>query len=493
MRYLQPAAVANGIVYAGSMDGKVYADLDAATGAEKWNYTTGNYVMSSPAVANGVVYVGSWDSRLYALDAATGALKWSFTTGSAVHSQPGSSKWCRLCRESGWPGLRNQCSNRCTEMELSNRRSNISSPAIANGVVYVGSHDGRIYAINAVTGEQIWTYQTFAFLGNSGVLSSPAVADGVVYVGSRDGKVYARGTTNPPASLVVNSTPTGAKIFLDNTDTGHVTPYTFPDIQAGSHNVYVTLSRYTTPEPQIVPVTGGQTATADFVLVEVPPEDGQLEVTSTPSGAEIFLNGANTGNVTPYTFTKAPGDYQVSVTLSGYVTPSTEVVPVISSQVATAVFTLVRQPDNRPPVANAGQDRTVFVNEVVMFDGSGSSDPDGTVVTYSWDFGDTHTASGVSVSNTFTTAGRYTVTLTVTDNEGLTGLDTSVITVKTSAETLQDLIYYLDGIGLPSGIENGLMEKLQMREEDHPGAIYPGRGICSMPSSTRSIPSGEKP
>ena len=297
------------------------------------------------------------------------------------------------------------------------------------------------------------------------MLSSPAVADGVVYVGSRDGKVYALSTTNPPASLVVNSTPTGAKIFLDNTDTGHVTPYTFPDIQAGSHNVYVTLSGYTTPEPQVVPVTGGQTATADFVLVEVPPEDGQLEVTSTPSGAEIFLNGANTGNVTPYTFTKAPGDYQVSVTLSGYVTPSTEVVPVISSQVATAVFTLVRQPDNRPPVANAGQDRTVFVNEVVMFDGSGSSDPDGTVVTYSWDFGDTHTASGVSVSNTFTTAGRYTVTLTVTDNEGLTGLDTSVITVKTSAETLQDLIYYLDGIGLPSGIENGLMEKLTNAEK----------------------------
>ena len=54
-----------------------------------------------------------------------------------------------------------------------------SSPAVANGVVYVGSNDDSIYALNASTGTLLWSYSA----GES-VSSSPAVADGVVYVGS---------------------------------------------------------------------------------------------------------------------------------------------------------------------------------------------------------------------------------------------------------------------------------------------------------------------
>ena len=65
-------AVANGVMYVGSDDHKVYA-LDAATGATKWTITTGDSVRSSPAVSNGVMYVGSGDHKVYALDAATGA------------------------------------------------------------------------------------------------------------------------------------------------------------------------------------------------------------------------------------------------------------------------------------------------------------------------------------------------------------------------------------------------------------------------------------
>ena len=64
----------------------------------------------------------------------------------------------------------------------------ISSPAVANGVVYVGSCDNNVYALNASTGAELWSYTT----GTMGV-SSPAVANGVVYVGSDDGKVYAFG------------------------------------------------------------------------------------------------------------------------------------------------------------------------------------------------------------------------------------------------------------------------------------------------------------
>ena len=61
-----------------------------------------------------------------------------------------------------------------------------SSPAVVGGVVYIGSEDGKVYALNATTGAREWSYTT-----GGPVYSSPAVANGVVYVGSNDGNVYA--------------------------------------------------------------------------------------------------------------------------------------------------------------------------------------------------------------------------------------------------------------------------------------------------------------
>jgi eukaryotic-like serine/threonine-protein kinase len=60
-----------------------------------------------------------------------------------------------------------------------------SSPAVANGVVYIGNWDGTVYALKASTGAKLWSYKT------GGVASSPGVANGVMYVGSFDGNVYA--------------------------------------------------------------------------------------------------------------------------------------------------------------------------------------------------------------------------------------------------------------------------------------------------------------
>ena len=65
-----------------------------------------------------------------------------------------------------------------------------SSPAVVNGVIYVGSYDNNVYAINATTGAKLWSFTT----GNY-VLSSPAVANGVVYVGSDDNNTYALNAT----------------------------------------------------------------------------------------------------------------------------------------------------------------------------------------------------------------------------------------------------------------------------------------------------------
>ena len=61
-----------------------------------------------------------------------------------------------------------------------------SSPAVSNGIVYVGSDDKNLYAIDAVTGTEKWRFVT-----GGGVFSSPAVFDGVVYIGSFDNNTYA--------------------------------------------------------------------------------------------------------------------------------------------------------------------------------------------------------------------------------------------------------------------------------------------------------------
>ena len=62
--YSSPAIGADGTVYIGSMDNKVYA-LDGATGIKKWEFETGGWVGSSPTIGpDGTVYIGSKDSKV---------------------------------------------------------------------------------------------------------------------------------------------------------------------------------------------------------------------------------------------------------------------------------------------------------------------------------------------------------------------------------------------------------------------------------------------
>ena len=93
----------------------------------------------------------------------------------------------------------------------------------------------------------------------------------------------------------------------------------------------------------------------------------------------------------------------------------------------TAAATTFATP-NRPPVANAGPDQLTQVGVMTAFSGGGS-DIDGTVMSYSWRFGDGTSASGRVVSHAYATSGTYSATLTVTDNSGLTGSDSAVVTV----------------------------------------------------------------
>jgi outer membrane protein assembly factor BamB len=163
-----PAVVGN-VIYVGSNDHNLYA-IDATTGALLWKFPTHSRVAASPAVADGVVFVGSYDGAFYAVDAATGKEKWHFlTTG-----------------ERRFSGSRLHGMDPVGEVMPDPYDVFLSSPAVADGLVYFGSGDRFIYALDVATGQQKWRGRT-----GDVVHASPTVADGMLYVGSWDAYFYA--------------------------------------------------------------------------------------------------------------------------------------------------------------------------------------------------------------------------------------------------------------------------------------------------------------
>jgi outer membrane protein assembly factor BamB len=171
--YLSSPTVAQDTVYVGSGDGNVYA-LDAASGALRWSFKTGNVVHASPAVANDTVYIGSWDSFFYALDAKTGKVRWRFKTGedAAIFNQVGIQ----------------------------------SSAIVAGKLVYFGCRDSNLYALDATTGAKIWSFNN----KGSWVISTPIVLDGTLYFATSDSGLFHAvdaKTGTPQYSLSFNHWP----------------------------------------------------------------------------------------------------------------------------------------------------------------------------------------------------------------------------------------------------------------------------------------------
>ncbi|HTX90495.1 MAG TPA: PQQ-binding-like beta-propeller repeat protein [Anaerolineales bacterium] len=193
-------AVVDGVVYFGDWLGTLYA-LDAKTGAARWTFNTYGPVIPSPTVVDGVVYIGSKFPCLYAIDAATGQQKWCFKYPASipwVESSAAVADGVVYVGSSDWDKV-NAVDAATGELkwDFTTQGDPWSSPAVADGVVYVGATGGGLYALDAATGSELWMVPTGAPLKTvdtrfvNGIVSSPAVADGVVYFGSLDGKLYA--------------------------------------------------------------------------------------------------------------------------------------------------------------------------------------------------------------------------------------------------------------------------------------------------------------
>jgi outer membrane protein assembly factor BamB len=222
-------AVADGVVYVATSP-KLYA-LNANSGALRWSFKPPLYdlISSDPAVANGIVYIGTFDEGLFALNAETGVKLWSYpSVYSRVFSAPAVANGVVYFDDAEDPGndhIYALDANSGAPLWSDQLNTFSSSPAVADGVVYVGTDDDYLYALDALTGAQLWSYKTGWV-----VRSSPTVADGVVYVGSYDHNVYA---LNATTGALLWSYATG-----DHADSSPAVVNGVVYIGSDDHNIY---------------------------------------------------------------------------------------------------------------------------------------------------------------------------------------------------------------------------------------------------------------
>ena len=173
------AAIADGVVYVGSMDSSLFA-IDLATGKLRWRYaTTGPVQESSPCTHGGIVYVGDLNGVFHAVDASNGKARWTYKAAGEIKSSPnwygnqiyfGSYDQNLYCLAADTGAL---------VWKYTTEGPVHGTPAIDKGRVYISGCDENFRAIDAATGKQIYALELGAYTG-----ASAAIRDQHAYVGT---------------------------------------------------------------------------------------------------------------------------------------------------------------------------------------------------------------------------------------------------------------------------------------------------------------------
>lgn len=190
------------ILYFGSDDGKVYA-LDTVTQKPKWTYQTGGKVRSAAALSEDRLYIASDDGFLYALDREAGRELWRFDMkASDLRRRP--------------PSKDNPYFDFLQ-----------SSPLVHQGKVYIGSLNGAVFAVDAESGNQVWSLGT-----GEAIRSTPVIGNGKLYFGSWDDHLYAVSLPShefawrSDSGGVIQSTPSiGSNVVVIGTRAGRLIAY----------------------------------------------------------------------------------------------------------------------------------------------------------------------------------------------------------------------------------------------------------------------------
>jgi outer membrane protein assembly factor BamB len=194
-------AVAGGVLYVGSDDGRVYA-VDVKQRRQRWAQATGGPVRSTPLVAQGRVIVCSDDGFLHAFDAGSGKPLWKADLqGGDVKRLPPAADKADFDYMQSSPVLHGDvvfagsASGKLFAVSLKDGSVKWSAatagriratPLVHEGRVVVGSWDQRVYAFDAASGKPAWQFDTGGI-----VQSTAAAAAGKLVVGSRSAKLFA--------------------------------------------------------------------------------------------------------------------------------------------------------------------------------------------------------------------------------------------------------------------------------------------------------------
>ena len=186
-----PAAVRGGVAYVGTTGGMFYA-IDRRDGAFVWAFAAGRPIFGGALATDDHVYFVCDNGYLFKLERATGKEVWRYDLGD---SRVGRVLEHQVVANSG--GF---------DFDHSSPQ-----PLLDAGVVYVGSGDGRMHAVDAATGKAVWTFEAKGKIRTDAVLAGERVVfgtlDGVVYAVARDGgrEIWKKETraeiTAPPALI----------------------------------------------------------------------------------------------------------------------------------------------------------------------------------------------------------------------------------------------------------------------------------------------------
>ncbi len=146
-----------------------------------------------------------------------------------------------------------------------------------------------------------------------------------------------------------------------------------------------------------------------------------------PAGTSItylwdFADGTTSNEINPsHTYTQS-GSYGVTLTISdGITTDTSEVVTITATEIGTPTVTV--EADFTSDIS------TGIAPLLISFDAAASTSSDGSALSYSWDFGDSSTATGITNTHEYTTSGDFTVTLTVSTATGITDTAAKIVTI----------------------------------------------------------------
>ncbi len=173
-------------VYICSSDSMVYA-LDRRYGDELWkSEPLGDKLWVTPIIRDNVLYVSTFDGHIYSLSTTDGnLLPWSFKSETGFVSSPAIYEDIIIVGSFD----RNLCAVRIGEdtplWKFHAENWFWGTALVDEGIVYAGCLDGKVYALDVLTGDKIWEFNA----GNS-VVSAPIMADDLLVVASESGDIF---------------------------------------------------------------------------------------------------------------------------------------------------------------------------------------------------------------------------------------------------------------------------------------------------------------